>query len=100
MAIHVRVEEVFDRSVRLPDRLRKADDGTAGVADVVGLLGRERRDPPISLGDRILDETSDDPARQLMDAPRGLEAGILAVDLAEERIEERHLAKVFDGKEA
>ncbi len=64
------------------------------------LLGRKRREPALALGDRILDEAGDDPAGQFMDAARGLEPGISAVDLAEERVEERHLAKVLDGKEA
>ena len=75
-----------------------------GVAGAAGsssaLAGRKRAQSPLALRHHILDEAGDDPPDQLVDAAGEIETRIARVDLAQQFVQERHLAQGLDVEKA
>ncbi len=88
MAVHARIEKTLDVTIGLVHGGRKPDDRPRRLAHVNCRARLEHCDAAAALRDHILNHARNDAAHDLMHAPRGFEAGMLAIDVRQNAVDQ------------
>src|SRR5690606_4420736 len=99
LPIYVRIEERLDLAVRGRDFGREGHHRRGGPADRIGIGRCQRRQPPLRLGDDVLDEARDYPPDQFIGGPVDFEPRMKSLDFIEQAGEEGQRPEILQSKE-